>query len=84
MMLVVLPSMLGVGASLFKLILNTKALSFLARISFCTYLVHLFVVYYFLSSRVYDLYFNLIDTFTVYCGLLMISLFFGFILTATV
>jgi peptidoglycan/LPS O-acetylase OafA/YrhL len=79
-----LPSLLGFPHSFFALVLNAKPLVYLSRISFCTYLVHLFVVYYFLGDRVYDLYYNLIDVFTVYCGLLVLSLFFGFLLTMLV
>ena len=51
MFLTILPSILGQTSSFFHLILNAKIFTFIARISFCTYLVHLFVIYQFIYSR---------------------------------
>jgi peptidoglycan/LPS O-acetylase OafA/YrhL len=48
MFLTILPSILGIHHSFFNLILNAKALTFIARISFCTYLIHLMVIYGFI------------------------------------
>jgi peptidoglycan/LPS O-acetylase OafA/YrhL len=84
MFLTVLPSILGCRHSFFATILTAKVLHFIARISFCTYLVHLFVLYYFLCDRSYDIYYSLIDMFTFYLGVLAYSLFFGFLLTMVI
>ena len=80
----ILPTMLGHSHSFFNLILTPKLFHFIARISFCTYLVHLMVLYYFILSRNYDIYYNTIDNFIVYLGLLTVSLFYGFISTVLV
>ena len=61
-----------------------RILSFIARISFCTYLVHFIVVSYVYASTTYDIYFTIIDVFALYLGVLVLSLFFGFIVTMTV
>lgn len=81
MILTVLPSCLGIKHSFFNLILTAKCFVLIARISFCTYLVHILVIYYFLLDRVYDVYYTIPDVFVMNFGLLTISLFFGFILT---
>lgn len=56
----------------------------MARVSFCTYLIHLMVVFRFSYTRAYDVYYRLIDTFVLYMGLLVLSLFLGFWLTMLV
>ena len=84
MILVILPSILGISCSFFNLVLNAKVLTFIARISFCTYLVHLIVIYGFILERTYDVYYDLIDIFVLYLGMLVICLFFGFLLTVSV
>lgn len=80
----ILPSLLGIRHSFFRLILCSKILSFIAKISFCTYLVHLMVVYGFIYDRSYDIYYSLLDIFVIYVGLLVICLALGFVLTVTV
>ena len=84
MIMTVLPSILGIKHSFFNLILNAKSLSFIARISFCTYLVHYIIIGQVIATRTYDIYFSNIDVFTLYLGMLVISLFFGFVVTLTV
>lgn len=84
LILTILPSTLGFSHSFFNLILTPKIFHFIARISFCTYLVHLMILYQFIFTRNYNIYFNLIDTFQAYMGMLMLSLFFGFLLTVIV
>lgn len=80
----VLPSCLGISSSFFNLILNAKIFIWMARVSFCTYLIHLMVVFRFSYTRAYDVYYRLIDTFVLYMGLLVLSLFLGFWLTMLV
>ena len=80
----ILPSCLGITHSFFNLILNVKVFTWIARISFCTYLVHLIVIQHFLSSRFYDVYYNITDLWVIYFSLLLSSLFFGFVTTMTI
>ena len=80
MALTLLPSILG-AKSVFGLMLNAKALTFIARISFCTYLVHLIILYGFVLERTYDVYYDIIDNFVLYNGILVLSLACGFIMT---
>ena len=84
MFLTVLPSMIGFKHSFFNLILNTRLFVFIARISFCTYLLHINFLIYFESDRSYDIYYSIIDQFMIYMGLLVICLFFGAIMTITI
>lgn len=81
MTMTILPSMLGHFHSFFNLILTPKIFTFIARTSFCTYLVHLMVLDYFILSRNYNLYYNITDVFITYLGLLVQSLIFGFLTT---
>ena len=81
LIMVTFPSVLGCKGSFFRLLLESKILNFMAKISFCTYLVHFMVILQFVSSRTYDNYFSLLDTFTLYLGALVVSCFFGFLMT---
>lgn len=80
MVFVILPPLLGIK-SFFRTILDTRLFNFIAKISFCTYLVHLMVIYQFYTSRAYDFYYSIIDGFTIYVGCLVLSCLVGFILT---
>jgi peptidoglycan/LPS O-acetylase OafA/YrhL len=84
MIVTILPASLGIKNSFFALILNAKIFTWIARISFCTYLVHLLVIIRFLYNRTFDVYYQPIDTFVIYMGLLVIGLFFGFLMTMLV
>jgi peptidoglycan/LPS O-acetylase OafA/YrhL len=68
MTMTILPTMVGHSHSFFNLIMTSSAFHFIARISFCTYLVHLMVLYNFIMSRNYNIYYNIIDSFIVYLG----------------
>ena len=72
------PSILGDKNSLIRTILSCKLFSFIARISFSTYLVHLFVVYQYIYSRSYDVYYDINGIFVIY---LVIVLALGTALT---
>jgi peptidoglycan/LPS O-acetylase OafA/YrhL len=84
LILTVLPSCLGITHSFFNFILSTKLLVYTARISFCVYLVHLMVIMRFSYMRNYSTYFDNIEAFVLYGGLLAISTFLGFVMTMTV
>lgn len=65
LILAVLPSCLGISHSFFNLILKGKVLVYIARISFCTYLVHLMVIYHVYFTRNEDVYYSLVSTFSL-------------------
>lgn len=79
--MVIFPTILGYKHSFFRLILDNKLFNFIAKISFCTYLVHLMVIIQYTNSRTYDYYYSIINSFPLYLGCLVVSCFFGFIMT---
>ena len=81
MFLTILPSLLGIQHSFFNLVLSNKILTFIAKISFCSYLVHMMVINQFLFTQNYDFYFDTKNTFVIFSGLLLITLFWGFLMT---
>lgn len=84
MAMTILPTMLGHTHSFFNTLLTSKSFHFIARISFCTYLVHLMVLYNYFLSRNYDIYYGIVDQFITYLGMLSVSLGLGFLLTVFV
>jgi len=78
------PSIFGIKSSFFLTLLDTSLFSFLAKISFCTYLVHLIVIYQFYTSRSFDIYYSISNGFIVYLGCLVLSCSVGFILTVLI
>ena len=80
----ILPTVLGASHSFFNTLLTSKLFNFIARISFCTYLMHLFPLMQFEVTRNYDLYMSTSDVFVLYTGILVLSLFLGLVLTLTV
>jgi peptidoglycan/LPS O-acetylase OafA/YrhL len=80
----ILPTVLGFNYSFLNLLLTAKIFHFIARISFCTYLVHLMVIYQFIYTRSADFYYNVTDIFVIYMGLLVVSLAFGFLMTLVI
>lgn len=56
----------------------------MAKISFCTYLVHLIILIQYIFSRTEDSYYSIIDAFPAYLGCLVLSCFFGFLVTVFV
>lgn len=79
--MVIFPTILGCKGSFFHLLLSNKLFNFLAKISFCTYLVHVMVMIQSIMSRTYDNYYSLITTFPLYLGNLVVSCFIGFLMT---
>ena len=84
LILTILPSCIGIKNSFFNTILTAKVFSFIARISFCTYLIHIFVLSYWIATRSYDVYYTFWDIFTFYSGILVLVLFFGFLITVCI
>lgn len=82
--MVTFPTVLGVKGSFFQILLDNKILNFMAKISFCTYQVHLIVIMQYTSSRTFDNYYSMLATFTPYLGCLVVSCFFGFLMTILV
>lgn len=83
-LLVILPTLLGLKTSFFRTILDTKLFNFIAKISFCVYLVHYIVLSQEIAYRAYDVYYYPKDIYIQFIGVLVLSCFFGFILTVTV
>jgi peptidoglycan/LPS O-acetylase OafA/YrhL len=79
--MVTFPTILGCRGSFFQTLLDNKLFNFMAKISFCTYLIHLMVIIQYISSRTFDNYYSLLATFPLYLGCLVASCFFGFLLT---
>ena len=84
LILTVLPTTLGFRYSFFNLILTPKIFHFIAKVSFCTYLVHLMIIYQLMLTRNYNFYYTTNGIFVLYLGILMVSLFFGTIVTVIV
>jgi peptidoglycan/LPS O-acetylase OafA/YrhL len=84
LILTVLPTTLGFRYSFFNLILTPKIFHFIAKVSFCTYLVHLMIVFQVIHTRNYNFYYTTYEIFVYYAGILTLSLFFGTIVTVTV
>jgi peptidoglycan/LPS O-acetylase OafA/YrhL len=82
--MIVIPTALGIKRSFFELILNSKLFMVIARISFCTYLVHLMVLYQVIYVQNNDFYYDLTIMFEIYMGVLVLSLLLGFLLTVLV
>ena len=82
--MVVIPTALGIKGSFFELVLNSRLLMVIARISFCTYLVHLMVIYQVIYVQNNDFYYDLTTLFVIYIGILVLSLLLGFLLTILV
>lgn len=84
MTMMILPTILGIKNSFFRLILDCTLFNCVAKVSFCTYLVHLMFIYQFYTSRSYDMYSNVEDGLILYLGCLVMSCILGFVLTALV
>lgn len=80
----ILPTILGFSESFLYLLLTPKVFYFVSRVSFCTYLIHIMVIYKFTYGNSFDYYFGFVDIYVTYLGVLTISLFFAFLLTVFV
>ncbi len=84
LILTVLPTTLGFRHSFFNLILTPKIFHFIAKVSFCTYLVHLMILFQVINTRNYNFYYTINGIFVFYSGILALSLLFGTIVTVMV
>lgn len=82
--LAILPSLLGVEGSFFRLVLDTPFFSFLSRISYGTYLVHGLAILYFSGTKKYDTYFGITDLYVNSLAVIVVSYFFGLLTTLLV
>lgn len=67
-----------------SMILDTRLFSFLSKILFWIYLIHLIFIFQFDGSLKYDSYFNIVNLFTLFCGHLVIAVPFALIFTIVV
>jgi peptidoglycan/LPS O-acetylase OafA/YrhL len=64
-MIFTLPSLLGING-LIRFTLDTKAFNFIAKISYCTYLIHLIIMYRWLTSIKIDFYYAYVPLFVLF------------------
>ena len=81
--LLILPSLLGID-SIVRFVLDTKLFNFIAKASYCTYLIHLVVLTFIMTIRKIDFYYDLTSVFGYYTFYAVVSIFLGFILTILV
>lgn len=79
----IIPSMLGIK-SFISDFLDIKLYSFIGKISFSTYLVHLLVIFYLYGTISIDFYYSINKTFPLFWKNAVISMFFGFVLCLTI
>jgi peptidoglycan/LPS O-acetylase OafA/YrhL len=80
-LLVVLPSILGIRHTFIRTLLDTPIFNFLARISYGVYLVHGLVILYIANTKRYDTYFWITDLYVNSLTVILISCLFGLVLT---
>ena len=81
--LIILPSLLGIN-SFIKSIMDTIFFNFIAKVSFCTYLIHLIIITHWLSTRGIDSYFSFLNEYCLFASHSVLSLLFGFFLSVLV
>jgi peptidoglycan/LPS O-acetylase OafA/YrhL len=79
--LTILPSLLGCKDSVINFVMDTRLFNFIAKISFCTYLIHLTILEIWVQSRTYSRYYTTIPTFVEFGGILVLSIIAGLIMT---
>lgn len=65
---------------LVRFILDTKLFSYIAKVSYCTYLIHLTLLLLYYGSFKFDFYYAMGPTFTIFVSFSVLSLFCGLIL----
>ena len=78
-----LPSLLGIN-SYVRFILDTNFFSVIAKISFCTYLVHLMVILWHVFTYEVDYYFTQDTQWSIFAFYLLASSIIGFLMTIIV
>ena len=79
--LTILPSLLGFKQSIIRLCLDTKLFNFIAKISFCTYLIHYIFIETWIYSRTYSQYYTNFYAWPIFCGILVVSMICGLLMT---
>lgn len=64
--------------------MDTRLFNFIAKISFCTYLIHLTILQAWVQSRTYDRYYTVMPVLVEFGGILILSLMSGLVMTLTV
>lgn len=81
--LIILPSLLGTQ-SIIRFIMDTKMFNFVAKVSYCTYLLHLCFIYWWDSQVSTNLYYELIGVYSLFASHSVISVLGGFVLAVLV
>lgn len=81
--MLILPSLLGVKSWVI-FCMDTKFFNFIAKISFCTYLLHLLVIQWLINGRSVDYYYTTMSMHVIFVFICLISLILGFILVLMV
>ena len=63
--LIVMPSLLGAD-SMVRFIMDTKFFNFVAKVSYCTYLVHAMFIFQWLLQYKVDLYYDIVSSYDVF------------------
>jgi peptidoglycan/LPS O-acetylase OafA/YrhL len=80
---IILPSLLLPVTNktlLIRFIMDTKLFNAIAKISFCTYLIHLTIIYWYLGGLKYDVYFTYLSFYVLFIVFTVYSFVFGTIL----
>ena len=65
---------------LIRFIMDTKAFNFIAKISFCTYLMHMIVMFWYLGGIKFDVYFTYLSYYDLFIAYTLLSFVFGALL----
>ena len=79
--LAILPSLLGCKDSVIGFLMDTRLFNFIAKISFCTYLIHLTILNIWTQSRTVSRYYKIVPIFMEFMGVLVLSLLAGLVMT---
>jgi peptidoglycan/LPS O-acetylase OafA/YrhL len=74
------PSLLGLKCSFFRTILDTSLFNYIAKISFCGYLVHYIILSQVLGVVTIDTYYSISDRFIINMGILILTFAFATIM----
>lgn len=81
--LIILPSLLGIK-SIVRFMLDTKFFNYIAKVSFCTYLVHLIMLDISFQNTTTDYYYSVIPHYSLFVSMTAISLGLGFLMAVLV
>lgn len=81
--IIILPSILGIQTFI-RFIMDTIFFNFIAKISFCTYLIHLTILLHWYTTRAIDSYYAFLPKYFIFASHTSSSLLCGFVLTVLV